>query len=185
VTGLIRWPATAGQYVFSIQANDGHGGIATQTSTLNVVRAETALFAEDGVAGQRMSFSELDDGFRRLQTSDLASLVDEVLGRLETGGIDQARIAAVRNTSVRIVDLPDAALGSTDGDSILIDMDAAGYGWYVDSTPSSDIPAGPMDLVTVLAHEFGHRIGLTHEDAEQDRFAFMGETLQAGVRKFV
>ena len=95
---------------------------------------------------------------------------------MESGGIDAARIAAVRNTSVRIVDLPDAALGSTDGDSILIDMDASGYGWYVDSTPSSAIPAGPMDLVTVLAHEFGHRIRLTHEDAEQDRFAFMGAT---------
>ena len=86
---------------------------------------------------------------------------------------------------MRVVGLPDAAPGSTAGDSILIDSDAAGYGWFVDSTPSSDIPAGPMDLVTVLAHKFGHRVGLTHVDAERDHFAFMGATLQSGVRKFV
>ena len=34
LTGLVRWLATPGQYAFAIQANDGHGGIATQNFML-------------------------------------------------------------------------------------------------------------------------------------------------------
>ncbi len=72
------------------------------------------------------------------------------------------------------------------GRIICIDQDAAGFGWFVDPTPNDDAefaPGGPaagrMDLLTVLAHELSHVLGLEH-DSEPGHL--MSETLAPGMR---
>jgi hypothetical protein len=46
--------------------------------------------------------------------------------------------------------------------SIVIDNDAAGWGWHVDtSTPPA---SGRVDLLSTVLHELGHIIGLDHDD---------------------
>jgi hypothetical protein len=69
--------------------------------------------------------------------------------------------------------LPDGRLGVTIGNYVIIDSDAAGFGWFVDPTPGDDSEftapgdqgeVGRMDLLTVLAHEFGHVLGFEHAD---------------------
>ena len=65
---------------------------------------------------------------------------------------------------------------------MLIDLDAAGWGWFVDDTPFNDVefglslsevekmaletsPAfGRMDLLTVVTHEMGHVLGFEDLD---------------------
>jgi hypothetical protein len=110
--------------------------------------------------------------------SDLAAELDVILNRLSSGGIDGEQLALLRNTTVRIADLPGALLGVVESDSIVIDTNAAGYGWFVDSSASEVVAPTEMDLLSVLAHEFGHRLGLTHEDPS----AYMEERLHSGVR---
>ena len=78
--------------------------------------------------------------------------------------------------------------------AIYLDRDADGHGWFVDATPganeefdhagnalSNGPAAGRMDLLTVLAHELGHALGL--EDLLGESDDLMAEALAAGVRR--
>ena len=82
--------------------------------------------------------------------------------------------------------------------TITIDTDAAGHGWFVDTSPASseefrirlddDVLAaepdsdayGNIDLVTVLAHEVGHVLGLTHHAAVD--YPVMQDEIDPGIR---
>jgi len=102
------------------------------------------------------------------------------------------------------VDLPGRLLGQTDGTVVSVDIDAAGYGWYIDPSPSDDLefdvpPTGAsltasslspahthMDLLTAVEHELGHVLGFDHpEPGGPWTPAVMGEALPAGVRILV
>jgi hypothetical protein len=90
---------------------------------------------------------------------------------------------------VRIADLPGTILGVTTPGVIWIDQNAAGHGWFIDATPGNDqefvvagnpLTAGRVDLLTVVAHEMGHALGLDHDDDDRD---VMAEALPTGVRR--
>jgi hypothetical protein len=80
---------------------------------------------------------------------------------------------------------------------IVIDDDAAGWGWFVDATPESDAEftasssptelrasggdaAGHIDLLTTIMHEIGHVLGLGHSDEPGD---LMEDAIGVGVRR--
>ena len=99
-----------------------------------------------------------------------------------------------------ISDLEGDALALTVGDTVIIDVDAASHGWFVDDTPYQDsefIPQGndeeltaneasdaygDMDLLTVVMHELGHVFGHQDMDAENTDTEIMSETLDEGAR---
>ena len=93
-------------------------------------------------------------------------------------GLNSAQLQTLGSVQFGITDLPGAQLGGSLGGTILIDGDAAGYGWNVDL--ESEIPASQsMDLLSVVLHELGHELGFDHDDD----LAAMFETLAAGVRR--
>jgi hypothetical protein len=104
--------------------------------------------------------------------------------------------ASLSGVSVQIADLPSGILGEDIGKTILIDRDAAGYGWFVDPTPADDAKFAELagadqliartgaaaenraDLLTAVMHEMGHAIGYDHTDD-----GLMSPELPLGVRR--
>src|SRR5205814_360364 len=77
---------------------------------------------------------------------------------------------------------------------IYLDADAAGHGWFLDPTPRGDSEfapgrahspaAGRVDLLTVLAHEMGHVLGLGDDHAADPvTGSVMAAALPVGVRR--
>jgi hypothetical protein len=101
-----------------------------------------------------------------LQPEDVQSVFAAAVERWAAAGADVSRLA---NVQIKIAKLSGGDLGLTEGNTIWLDVNAAGYGWFVDATPQNDnaftTPGdhgqqGHMDLLTVLDHELGHVLGL-------------------------
>jgi hypothetical protein len=106
--------------------------------------------------------------------------------------------ATLPKAAITVADLPGATLAMASGNSIVVDADAAGVGWFVDSTPSdhsefaaaasrrslvaqpASAAAGRYDLLTAIAHEYGHLLGYGHAD-EGD--SLMSKSLSPGERR--
>jgi Ca2+-binding RTX toxin-like protein len=115
-------------------------------------------------------------------------------------GVGDSRLALLDNVQVEVGNLPQDRLAATFGGRILIDSDAAGYGWFIDPTPldntefkasringeltamASSPAFGEMDLLTVVMHEMGHMLGFTDLNPGTGVNDLMVGTLEAGVR---
>ena len=125
-------------------------------------------------------------------SADIAAALAEAKRRWAATGLDAQALAAMDRVSVSVANLDGLMLGQTLGNSIVIDVDGAGYGWFIDRTPGDDHEftsgtagllakhapaAGRIDLLSVVTHELGHLAGLQHQDS-----GVMVDTLQAGQR---
>lgn len=141
-----------------------------QSSTLSLVTTE----ALQVISPTPREFSPDGDD---LSNEDLALIVDAAIERyvLLTGTPAVRDVLA--NVQFRIQDLSGTYVGLASSTTIWIDRDAAGFGWFVDSTPFDDeefdshgdaisetAADGKVDLLSVVMHEFGHVLGLVHDD---------------------
>ena len=109
------------------------------------------------------------------------------------------QIKTLRELNICVADLPGARLGQAFGTTITLDINAAGHGWFVDTTPwdnveftpynsTRDLTALPgssarnrMDLLTAVMHELGHVLGL--EDLDPLADSVMSSKLEQGLRR--
>ena len=90
------------------------------------------------------------------------------------------QLATLAAMTFTVADLAGNAVGEQTAGHIVIDTDAAGHGWFVDSTPNDNFEfahaanaagtdlstdptsaaAGHLDLLTAVMHEMGHELGL-------------------------
>jgi Ca2+-binding RTX toxin-like protein len=146
--------------------------------------------------------TELDEGTVYLTDGALTTIVNAAIARwTEVLGINNAMLASLHEVSFCIVDFDDLTLGRAVGNTVLIDIDAAGFGWFVDETPFDDAEFGVeygdrellgtqssdafshMDLLTVVMHELGHVLGFEDLDPEAYSHNLMSATLASGVRR--
>ncbi len=124
----------------------------------------------------------------------LTTLADEAKQRWVKAGYSGS---ALNSVNVRISDLQNGFLGLAGNNTIWIDFDASGVGWFIDTTASNDeefllkngtlsalnetAASGRIDLLSVLMHEMGHLIGLDdHHDSTDS--SVLNESLSVGTR---
>ncbi|MFK7817543.1 MAG: matrixin family metalloprotease [Planctomycetaceae bacterium] len=84
------------------------------------------------------------------------------------------------DASIRFADLDGDLLGLTVGNRILIDVNAAGHGWFIDDNSRTG-----MSLATVVAHEVGHVLGLEDIHDETEHSSIMHAQLSPGQSRAV
>jgi hypothetical protein len=133
-----------------------------------------------------------------LTDADLAPLVEEATRLWAAAGADTSKLNGVR---FAVTDLPADTQGTTTNGFIQIDLNAAGMGWFIDSTPGTDNefslkgaygssmaiagdPAfGHVDLLTVIEHEIGNVLG--YKELNGGTQQIMEVDLSTGLRRAV
>jgi autotransporter-associated beta strand protein/VCBS repeat-containing protein len=127
-------------------------------------------------------------------------LAKAALDRWTEVGLNAEQIAALGQVEYRVADLDVGKLGSAEGWTITLDIDAAGQGWFVDDTPNADeefaptssvsrlqastSPAvGRIDVLSILMHEQGHVLGLPDIYASHASTDLMHGHFSAGERR--
>jgi len=131
----------------------------------------------------------------------LEPVVEEAVLRWADYGIGSRHISTLQGVEFRIGDLAGSTIGLALGNTIWLDIDAAGYGWFIDGTPwddaefsrrntGSELVAkrtseayGDIDLLTVVMHEMDHTLGFEDLTSEVESKDLMYETIQSGVRR--
>ncbi len=112
-----------------------------------------------------------------LSADALMPIVEVAMADWQESGLSAQQLAALDEVNIEIADLEGGILGYAEGTRIVLDLDAAGEGWFVDATPMDDSEftgstlgeVEGIDLLSVMRHELGHVLGLqdVYDSVEQ------------------
>jgi hypothetical protein len=178
----------------------GGAGTITLVNTLPTLPAAVAplLAAAGGVQATSPTTGEM-----HLTQSGLDSVVSAAIAQWAAAGASSTQLALLHSVTFSVADLGGQTLGQEGAGHITIDVDAAGHGWFVDPTPfdnsefthavnaagtdlltdPSTAAAGHVDLLTTVAHELGHVIGLPDTTSTADVNGLMHIGLTDGERR--
>jgi Ca2+-binding RTX toxin-like protein len=202
-----NWEAMVG-YVFNAVVVDGEFGFLTKDSNssfdeVTIMTDDPAFIVPEGASALMAATEPVDPvGVESTLTYDeLDPIIDEAISRWSDSMlIDDAVLEGLDEMTFLIVDLSGSTLALAVENTILIDVNAAGHGWFVDATPQNDAEFlgqngngelvagetseayGEMDLLTVVMHELGHVFGFLDLNPDQAPDALMSATLETGVR---
>jgi hypothetical protein len=171
VSVTLNGQAVAG-FAYNAVTVDGRFGLmassgAASFDDVTVKTSDRAFAASSGGALLAADGALASEGGGTLTQSQLDGVATLAIGHwTEALGDGDPRLAAFGDMRITFADLAGDELGFASGRSVLIDRDAAGYGWSENG--------GGMDLVTVVTHELGHVLGFDHGDSG---FAVMDATL--------
>ena len=169
-------------------AVDVRGNLLVAWSGVGVTDGE-GIFAQRFTGPPQTLHAEASgasDTTAALTLAQAEPLLNAALAQWQATGVN---VAALAGLSVQIADLGGTTLGLAAGNTIWLDDDAAGWGWFVDATPHDDREFLPharadaqqrIDLLTVVLHEMGHLLGREHAAD-----GLMAETLATGARRSV
>jgi Ca2+-binding RTX toxin-like protein len=195
-------------YVFNAVTVDGGFGLLSKdgSSAFDSVRVKTsdpAFIEPDDASFLRAApaSGEADEALNNLTYTELDPIIEAAVNRwTESSLFDEAMLSRLDGVTFLIADLAGDALALAVDDTVIIDVDAAGHGWFIDDTPYQDsefMPQGndeelvaneageaygDMDLLTVVMHELGHVFGYGDMEPETNDAEIMNATLNEGVR---
>ena len=174
-------------HAFNASAVDGNFGLVAMDGTTSfddvTVKTNDSAFRtpEPPAPLLAATTATADSSTELLTTQALDPIIEEAVRRWSWWVSEDTVRQALAGVSFAIADLGGQLLGLTDGNTIVLDDDAAGHGWFVDSTlmddseyhnlnnsslgakPFSDAAAG-IDLLSAAMHEIGHLLGYAHEE---------------------
>ncbi|MEM7456262.1 MAG: S8 family serine peptidase [Planctomycetota bacterium] len=133
-------------------SNDSELNHTTEVAGVLAMEAGTLVAANPLLAAGPAIAQNVGD----IDLSDIESLRDEAVEFWRHRGFDTSPLASVE---FAVSDLRNNVLGVQYGNAIVIDSNAAGHGWYVDSDISTLESFEGMDLYTTMLHELGHVLG--------------------------
>ncbi|MBR1266842.1 cadherin domain-containing protein [Bradyrhizobium sp. AUGA SZCCT0222] len=183
----------------SVVLDVGNSGTANGSFARGVITDDAPLLAAAG----GVQSSTPTPGETHLTQAQLNSVIAAAIAQWAHAGATPAQLAALAAITFTVADLAGNAVGLHTGGDILIDANAAGHGWFVDSTPSdsfefthaenaggtdlsadpSSAAAGHIDLLTAVMHEMGHELGLSDLTAAADAHNLMYSNLVDGERR--
>jgi hypothetical protein len=195
-------------HVFNAATVDGNFGLmalvgSTSFDDVIIKTDDPAFRTPDDIQSMTASSAQVDPAE---QLSDLTyEVLDPILAAAidrwsESTLFDEAMLGQLEGVNFLIADLEGDTLALTVDDTVIIDVDAAEHGWFIDDTPYQDtefVPQnndevltanessdayGDMDLLTVVMHELGHVFGFQDMDPATNDAEIMNETLDEGVR---
>jgi hypothetical protein len=204
-SGQQNWKAMV-SHVFNAVVVDGSFGLLSKDGsssfdTLTVKTDDPAFRDEPGqfivAASAPQSRGQKQAAQTQLTDAELTPIVQQAIEFwTESYLLDDSNITLLSSVEFQIVDLDGLALGYTSGTTIQIDLNAAGFGWFVDATPAdnneftgnlladpSSLASGKMDLLTVVIHELGHVLGLDDSALNTESGDVMTPVLTAGTRR--
>lgn len=162
--------------------SDGSAVLAFSNGVISAIPSDGFALRADSTSVRSSRVMHVDE----LQMNRLAA---EAIQTWDAHGLTDTQKQQIAETKIEVRDLPGNILGWTSGTTIYVDQDAAGWGWYFDSTPGDDTEFSDsavssdadhaIDMFTVLLHEFAHRLGHLHDEALGE---LLQETLSPGMR---
>jgi VCBS repeat-containing protein len=139
----------------------------------------------------------VDDGV--LSQAELNLIVEAAIQRWADAGATAEELTAMRLVAFTVENLAGLSLGSSEAGHIILDDNAAGFNWFIDTTPGEDseyavadyglralpgtVAAIRVDLLTTIMHELGHQIGLEDTYAGADAGELMYGYINPGQRR--
>jgi hypothetical protein len=182
---------------FTYKVSDGVAESNVATVTLEVYGGQPLMLDAPPVVTPPCGCGSKTKG---VSPPPVAIVAEKALDRWAQAGVDQETLSALAaSIVVEVIDLPGSTLGMVASDGrVLIDINAAGHGWFIDATPQTDeeferivsrsqreatggAAMERADLLSVVMHEIGHALGLEHDHGNATNV--MNDTIGLGTRR--